>query len=88
LFFLVGFGSFGCSKGSKADVIKGKIVSVDNSKNEIVIKDNKTGTEKTISVNPNDISSLKTNEEVRVKLASGTNKAESIKLRSQRNKDE
>jgi hypothetical protein len=88
LFFLVGIGSFGCSKGPKSDVIKGKIVSVDNSKSEIMIKDNKTGAEKTILVNPDDISLLKTNEEVRVKLEPGSNKAESIKLRNQKNMDE
>ncbi len=84
LFLLFGFGSFGCSKG---DAIRGKIVSVDTTKNEIVIKDKKTGTDKTISANLNDILSLKKDEEVKVILEPGTNKAKSIKLRSQKNKD-
>ena len=88
LCLLIGIGSFGCMKGSKADVVRGTIISVDNGKNEIVIKDSKTGAEKTILVNPGDISSLKKGEEVKAKLQSGTNKAESIKPRSHKSKEE
>jgi hypothetical protein len=85
LFFLLWPLSFGCSK---ADVIRGIIVSVDTTKNEIVIKDKKTGAEKTIAVNLGDMASLKKDAAVKVTLEPGTNKAQSIKLHSQRSKDE
>jgi len=61
------------------EMIKGKIISIDTAKNEIVIKENKTGTEKTIAVDPTVISSLKTDEEVKVTLKAGSNVAESVK---------
>jgi hypothetical protein len=61
------------------EVIKGKIISIDTARNEIVLKENKTGTEKTISVAPAVISSLKVGEEVKVTLKAGSNVAEKVK---------
>ena len=61
------------------EVIRGKITSVDIAKNEIVVKENKTGTEKTIIVDPKVISSLKTGEDVKVTLKEGTSIASSVK---------
>jgi hypothetical protein len=72
------------AKGAKkaevsTEVVRGKIISIDKTKNEIVVKENKTGTEKTIAVDPKLISSLKANEEVRVTLKAGSNIAEKVK---------
>ena len=61
------------------ETIRGKIISVDTAKNEIVVKENKTGTEKTIVVDSIIISSLKANEMVKVTLKSGSNVAEKVK---------
>ncbi len=64
----------------KAEIIIGKIVSVDPVKNEIVIKEDKTGIDKTIQVRPKTISSLKIGEHVKAKLKPQDNKAESVKI--------
>jgi hypothetical protein len=61
------------------EVFKGKITSIDPTKNEIVVKNNKTGTEKTFIVDPKEISSLKVGEEVKVTYKTGSNIADSIK---------
>lgn len=61
------------------ETIRGKIISIDTVKNEIVVKENKTGIEKTITVDPKVILSLKTDEAVKVSLKEGTNLALSIK---------
>ena len=63
----------------KTEVIIGKIISIDTVKNEVVIKENKTATEKTIVVDAKVISLLKTDEAVKVSLKEGTNIALSIK---------
>lgn len=60
------------------EVVRGQIVSIDPSKNEIVLKDNKTATERTIPVDAKVISSLKTGEQVKVKINPEDNKVESI----------
>jgi len=64
---------------ASSEVVRGKIISIDTVKNEIVVKENKTGTEKTIAVDPKVISTLKIEENVKVTLKSGTNVAEKIK---------
>ena len=64
---------------SKIEIIKGKIASIDTVKNEITINVKKTGVEKTFSVNPKVISTLKIGEEVKVTFKSGTDIAESVK---------
>jgi len=67
------------SKNIKMEVIKGEVVSIDVAKNEIVVKEKKSGVEKTISVDPDKIASLKVGEQVKIKVKAGSNKAESIK---------
>ncbi len=66
-------------KGSKAkanvEIIKGSIVSIDTQRNEIVVKDEKTNTDKTVVADPKMISTLKTGEMVKVKIKTGDNKA-------------
>ncbi len=61
------------------EIIRGKIISIDTAKNEIVVKENKTGAEKTIAVDPTVISSLKVDEDVKVTLKAGSNVAERVK---------
>ena len=61
------------------EIIRGKIISINTAKNEIVVKENKTGTEKTIAVDPAVIPSLKTDENVKVTLRAGSNVAEKVK---------
>jgi len=65
--------------GVATEIVRGKITSIDTGKNEIVVKENKTGTEKTIAVDPALIPSLKTDENVKVTLKSGSNVAEKVK---------
>lgn len=60
------------------EIIRGKIISIDTAKNEIVVKENKTDIEKTITVDPKVIASLKTNEAVKVTLNKGSNIAVSL----------
>jgi hypothetical protein len=62
------------------DVIKGTITSIDTAKNEIVVKESKTGAEKTIVVDPTIIAPLKVKDKVRVTLKSGSNVAEKVKV--------
>lgn len=64
---------------SNVEIIRGKIISIDAVNNAILIRDEKTGTERTISASPQMISSLKTDEEVKIKVKLGTSTAESIK---------
>ncbi len=61
------------------EIVRGKITLIDTAKNEIVVKVNKTGTEKTIAVDPTVISSLKVDEDVKVTLKAGSNVAERVK---------
>ena len=61
------------------EIVRGKIVSIDTGKNEIVVKENKTEKESTIVVSPEVISSLKVGEKVKVTLKAGSNVAERVK---------
>ncbi len=63
----------------KLEVVVGKIVSIDPVKNEIVVQENDTGVDKTFVVNGKLISSLKVDEEVKVKAPEGSNAAKSVK---------
>jgi len=64
---------------STTEVFKGTIVSIDPVKNEITVRDNKTGAEKNITVDPKNIGALKVDENVKVTLRAGTNVAERVK---------
>ncbi len=61
------------------ETVRGKIVSVDAVKNTIVVKESKTGIEKTIAVDAKAISNLKDNELVKVTLKEGSDTAVSVK---------
>jgi hypothetical protein len=71
---------------TKADVVKGEIISIDAAKNEIVIREKKTNAEKKIVVDPKEIAVLKQGEMVKVILKTGTNTAEKIKALPARKK--
>ena len=64
---------------SNMETIKGSVISIDTTKNEIVVRDEKTSTDKTISVNSKIAASLKVGEVVKAKVNSVTNIAESVK---------
>ena len=61
------------------EVVRGKIISIDVTNNQIVVKENKTDLEKTITVEPKVISTLKVDDGVKVTLKAGTNVAERVK---------
>jgi len=61
------------------ETIRGKIISIDMAKNVIVVKEDKTGTEKTITIDAKVISSLNMNEEVKVSVKEGSDIAASVK---------
>ena len=89
LLLLCSFSTLSFAKDSQAkttkkaetniEIIRGKIVSIDTTNNQIVIRDKKTGAEKTLSVDPKTISSLKIGDEAKVTFKSGTDIAESVK---------
>ncbi len=61
------------------EIVSGKIVSITTEKNEITVKDMKSGTDKIIVIDAKTIPSLKIDEEVIVEIKQGSNIAESIK---------
>lgn len=64
---------------AKSEVVIGKIISIDTAKNEIVVKADKSGMEKTISVNIKVISTLKADDQVKVRLQKDSSIAVSVK---------
>ena len=82
LLTLIGFTTLGIAKeaAKKPEVVKGEIVSIDTAKNEVVIKNAKANTEKTVVVDPKEIATLKKGDHVKAILKEGTNTAEKIKV--------
>lgn len=72
----------------KAEIVKGEIVSIDTAKNEIVIKDAKTDTEKAVMVSPKEIATLKKGDQVKAFLKEGTNTVEKIRVYPAKKKSE
>jgi len=70
--------SFAQHKVSKMETLSGKIVSIDTAKKEVTIQET-SGAQKTFSADAKQISSLKTDEWVKVNFKSGSNTAETIK---------
>jgi hypothetical protein len=64
---------------TKSEMTKGEIVSIDSVKNEIVIKEKATGTDKTLKVDPKEVAMLKVGETVKVRIKPGTDIAENVK---------
>jgi hypothetical protein len=69
---------------SQPGVLKGKIVSIDNAKNEVTIQD-KAGATKTFTAETKQISSLKQGEEITVGLKQDGSTAKSIRVISKKN---
>lgn len=83
--FFVGFATLSFAEESKSaqpklETVRGEIVSIDAANNQVTIKQAKTNEQKTISVEPKDLSVLKVGEHVKAKLQSGSTKAESISV--------
>lgn len=90
LLFLLGFTNFTFAqekkhKATKAtqenvEIVRGTIVSVDQAKREIVVKDNKTQADRTFVVSKKVIGVVKIGDEVKVKVKVGSTHAESVKI--------
>ena len=90
LLFLLGLTSFTFAQGKKTkatkatqenvEIIRGKVVSVDQATKQIVVKDNKTQTDRTFVVSRKVIRVVKIGDEVKVKVKVGSTQAESVKI--------
>ena len=63
---------------AKTEAVSGKIVSIDQAKSQVVIK-NANGTDKMVVVDAKELVSLKAGDEVVAVLPSGSNKVKTIK---------
>ena len=63
----------------KTETLIGKISSIDQAKNQLILKENANSSDKTIVTTAKIISTLKAGDEVTVVLPTGSNKAQSIK---------
>ena len=90
LLFLLGLSSFTFAQGNKpkvtkatqenVEIIRGKIISIDSANKQIVVKDNKTQTDKTFVLSEKAIKVIKVGDEVKVKVKAGTNQVVSVKI--------
>lgn len=62
------------------ETVSGSVVSVDKARKEIIVKDEKTGQDRTFVVSQKAVSVVKTGEKVKVKVKPGSNLAESVKV--------
>ena len=63
-----------------AEVVQGPVQSIDAAKNEIVVKDNASGADKTIIVHPKVAATLKTGAVVKVSLKPGSITADTVEV--------
>ena len=70
----------GCDKlGGRPEKVNGTVISVDEAKKEVVIKDASTGKQRTLATeNPGQLAVLKPGMEIKAKIKRGTNVAERI----------
>jgi hypothetical protein len=90
LLFLLGFTSFTFAQEKKhkitkttqenVEIIRGKVISVDSANKQLVVRDNKTQTDKTFAVSEKAIKAVKVGDEVKVKVKAGTNQVVSVKI--------
>jgi sRNA-binding protein len=90
LLFLLGFTSFTFAQEKKhrttkatqenIEIIRGKVVSVDQANKQIVVKDNKTQADRSFAVSKKAIAVVKVGDEVKVKVKVGSAQAESVKI--------
>ena len=98
LLFLLGFTSFTFAnekkdKSTKAtqenmEIIRGKVVSVDQPNKQIVVKNNKTQTDMTFTVSEKAIAVVKAGDEVKVKVRVGSTNAKSVRIVKSEEKNE
>jgi len=90
LLFLLGFTNFTFAqeqkpKATKAiqenmEIIRGRVVSVDQANKQIVVKDNKTQADRSFTVSEKAIAVVKVGDKVKVKVKVGGTQAESVKI--------
>jgi len=89
LLFLLGLTNFTFAqekhKATKAtqenvEIIRGKVVSVDQANKQIVVKDNKTQADISFTVSGKAIALVKIGDVVKVKAKAGSTHAESVKI--------
>ena len=71
----------GCDKlgGGRPEKVNGTVISVDEAKKEVVIKDASTGKQRTLTTeNPGQLAMLKPGTDIKAKVKPGTNVAERI----------
>jgi hypothetical protein len=74
----------GCDKlgGGRPEKVNGTVISVDEAKKEVVIKDASTGKQRTLTTeNPGQLAVLKPGMEIKAKIKHGTNVAARISER-------
>ncbi len=76
MLILTGFASV-----SFAEVVQGPIESINTVKNEIVVKDKISGTDKAIIVHPKVIATLQNGVVVKASLKPGSNTADSVEVK-------
>jgi hypothetical protein len=75
MLILVGFAAT-----SFAEVVQGSIVSLNTAKNEIVVKDSATGSDKTIMVHPKVMATLQSGTVVKATIKPGSNTADTVEV--------
>lgn len=69
------------------DVVRGIVVSVDEAKNEIVVKSAKTQKTKTVTASAEKIREIKVGDEVKAVMPTGKNTAESVTVEKTASKE-
>jgi len=90
LLFLLGLTNFTFAQEKKhkttkatqenVEIIRGKVVSIDQANKQIVVKDNKSQVDRSFAVSKKAIAVIKVGDEVKVKVKIGSANAESIKV--------
>ena len=98
LLFLVGFTNFTFAKDNEhkstkatqenIKIIRGKVISVDQTNKQIVVRDNKTQTDMTFTVSKKAIAVVKAGDEVKVKIKGGITSVKIIKSEEKNEKEE
>lgn len=80
-------GKVKAEKKAAIEIVKGEVVSIDAAKSEVVIKDEATSSEKTLTVeNKDQLTALKVGDKVKARVKAGTTTAENVVVKSDRKK--
>jgi len=90
LLFLLGLTNFTFAQEKKhkvtkatqenVEIIRGKVVSVDRTNRQIIVRDNKTQANRAVVVSEKVITVVKIGDEVKIKVKVGSAHAESVKI--------